>query len=125
MSNENQARVREFSAFHDHAAAERSISRRLSPTVDRFLARSFLGPFFFTLAAFVGVHVLANAIDRFQDVVIKGGALGVVYLLLQVPLGIVLLLPPTCLTAVLFGFGLINRTAGPSRQLQFSLKLIY
>jgi lipopolysaccharide export system permease protein len=102
--------VTQLSAFDHQAAAERSLSRRLSPTVDRFLARSFLSPFFFTLAAFVGVHILANAIDRFQEVVIKGGAFGAAYLLLQVPLGIVLLLPPTCLTAVLLGFGLINRT---------------
>jgi len=110
IPNETRAFLKQSTTPETRTAAERSFSRRLSPTVDRFLARSFLGPFFFTLTAFVGVHVLVNAIDRFQQVVLKGGVLGVAYLLLQVPLGVVLLLPPTCLTAVVLGFGMINRT---------------
>jgi lipopolysaccharide export system permease protein len=84
--------------------------RRLSPTVDRFMMRSFLGPLFAATAAFVGVHVLINTLDRFNDVVVRGGALGIQYMLWQAPIGAVLLLPPTCLTAVLLAFGILNRS---------------
>lgn len=74
------------------------------------LARCFVGPLLAILAAFVGVHVLVNAIGRFQDVVLGGGASGIKFLMLQIPIGIEQLLPPACLTAVLLAFGLLNRT---------------
>ncbi len=81
-----------------------------APTLNGFLTKQFLGPLLGCLVAFVGIHVLANAIDRFDDVVVKGGSLGFQYLLMQIPIGISELLPPTCLVAVLLTFGLLNRS---------------
>ena len=85
---------------------------RLSPTVDRFLAGQFLGPFGFSLAAFSGVYLLVDIFDRFDDLMRYGGfgRLGIEYFLLKLPLIVSQLMPVACLAGALLGLALLNRT---------------
>jgi len=85
---------------------------RLSPTVDRFLAGQFIGPFGFSLAAFTGVYLLVDIFDRFDDLMRYGGfgRLGLEYFALKLPLIVSQLLPVACLAGALLGLALLNRT---------------
>jgi len=85
---------------------------RLSPTVDRFLAGQFIGPFGFSLAAFTGIYLLVDIFDRFDDLMRYGGfnSLGLEYFVLKLPLIVSQLLPVACLAGALLGLALLNRT---------------
>jgi len=85
---------------------------RLSPTMDRFLAGQFFGPFLVCLAAFTAAYLLGDIFDRFDDLIHYGGLglLGLEYFALKVPLMVTQLLPIACLAGVLLGFALLNRT---------------
>jgi lipopolysaccharide export system permease protein len=85
---------------------------RLSPTMDRFLAGQFFGPFLVCLGAFTIAYLLGDVFDRFNDLVHYGGfgLLGLEYFLLKVPLIVSQLLPVACLAGVLLGFALLNRS---------------
>ncbi len=84
---------------------------RLSPTIDRYLAMQFFGPFMVCLAAFTGAYLLGDIFDRFSDLVHYGGLglLGLEYFALRIPLMVSQLLPIACLAGVLLGFALLNR----------------
>lgn len=85
---------------------------RLSPTMDRFLAGQFFGPFLVCLAAFTVAYLIGDIFDRFSDLVHYGGLglLGLEYFALKLPLMVSQLLPIACLAGVLLGFALLNRT---------------
>ena len=85
---------------------------RLSPTIDRFLAGTFFGPFMVCLAAFTAAYLLGDIFDRFDTLVHHGGlgVLGLEYFVLKIPLIVTQLLPIACLAGVLLGFALLNRT---------------
>ena len=85
---------------------------RLSPTVDRFLARRFLEPFLICLAAFVGIYLISEVFERFDDLVHFGalGSLGAEYFLLKLPLITSQLLPVASMAGVLLCFALLNRS---------------
>jgi lipopolysaccharide export system permease protein len=89
-----------------------TIRPRLSPTVDRFLAGTFFGPFLVCLAGFTAAYLLGDLFDRFDTLVHHGGlgTLGLEYFALKVPLIVTQLLPIACLAGVLLGFALLNRT---------------
>ncbi len=89
-----------------------SIRPRLSPTIDRFLAANFFGPFMVCLAAFTAAYLLGDIFDRFDTLVHHGGlgVLGLEYFALKIPLIVTQLLPIACLAGVLLGFALLNRT---------------
>ena len=89
-----------------------TIRPRLSPTIDRFLAGTFFGPFMVCLAAFTAAYLLGDLFDRFDTLVHHGGlgALGLEYFALKVPFIVTQLLPIACLAGVLLGFALLNRT---------------
>lgn len=85
---------------------------RLSPTVDRFLALAFFGPFLVCLAAFTAAYLLGDIFNRFSNLIQYGGLglLGMEYFALKIPLIVSQLLPIACLAGVLLGFALLNRT---------------
>jgi lipopolysaccharide export system permease protein len=85
---------------------------RLSPTVDRFIAGQFFGPFLVCLAAFTACYLIGDVFDRFNDLLHYGGfgMVGIEYFALKLPLIISQLLPVACLAGVLLGFALLNRT---------------
>jgi lipopolysaccharide export system permease protein len=85
---------------------------RLSPTMDRFLAARFLQPFVLALTTFTGIYLLADAFDRFDDLMRFGGLgqLGLLYFIFKLPLIVSQLLPVSCLAGVLIGFGMLNRS---------------
>lgn len=85
---------------------------RLSPTMDRFIAGQFFGPFLVCLAAFTAAYLLGDIFDRFDDLIHYGGLglLGLEYFVLKIPLIVSQLLPIACLAGVLLGFALLNRT---------------
>ncbi len=85
---------------------------RLSPTIDRFLAGTFFGPFLVCLTGFTAAYLLGDLFDRFDTLVHHGGlgTLGLEYFALKVPLIVTQLLPIACLAGVLLGFALLNRT---------------
>ena len=85
---------------------------RLSPTMDRFLAVQFFGPFLVCLGAFTIAYLIGDVFDRFNDLIHYGGfgVLGLEYFLLKIPLIISQLLPVACLAGVLLGFALLNRS---------------
>jgi len=85
---------------------------RLSPTMDRFLAGHFFGPFLVCLGAFTISYLIGDVFDRFNDLVHYGGfgLLGLEYFSLKVPLIVSQLLPVACLSGVLLGFALLNRS---------------
>src|SRR6202041_2751625 len=85
---------------------------RLSPTMDRFLAGQFFGPFLVCLGAFTIAYLLGDVFDRFNDLIHYGGfgLLGLEYFLLKIPLIVSQLLPVACLAGVLLGFALLNRS---------------
>lgn len=85
---------------------------RLSPTMDRFLALQFLGPFLVCLTAFTAAYLLGDVFGRFDDLLHYGGLglLGVEYFALKLPLMVTQLLPIACLAGVLLGFALLNRS---------------
>jgi lipopolysaccharide export system permease protein len=89
-----------------------TIRPRLSPTIDRFLAGTFFGPFLVCLAAFTAAYLLGDIFDRFDTLVHHGGLgiLGLAYFALKIPLIVTQLLPIACLAGVLLGFALLNRT---------------
>ena len=89
-----------------------TIRPRLSPTIDRFLAGTFFGPFMVCLAAFTAAYLLGDIFDRFDTLVHHGGLglLGLEYFALKLPLIVTQLLPIACLAGVLLGFALLNRT---------------
>lgn len=89
-----------------------NIRPRLSPTMDRFLAGTFFGPFLVCLAAFTAAYLLGDIFDRFDTLVHHGGLglLGLEYFLLKIPLIVTQLLPIACLAGVMLGFALLNRT---------------
>ncbi|MFZ0890117.1 MAG: LptF/LptG family permease [Candidatus Binataceae bacterium] len=84
---------------------------RLSPTIDRFLARGFFEPFVVSLIGFTAVSLLGDVFERFDDLVRYGGfgLLGLEYFALKLPLMITQMLPAACLAGVLLGFALLNR----------------
>lgn len=85
---------------------------RLSPTMDRFLAGQFFGPFLICLGAFTVAYLLGDVFDRFSDLIHYGGfgLLGLEYFALKIPLIVSQLLPVACLAGVLLGFALLNRS---------------
>jgi lipopolysaccharide export system permease protein len=85
---------------------------RLSPTMDRFLAGQFFGPFLVCLGAFTVAYLIGDVFDRFNDLIHYGGfgLLGAEYFLLKIPLIVAQLLPVACLAGVLLGFALLNRS---------------
>ncbi|MGH7916473.1 MAG: LptF/LptG family permease [Candidatus Binataceae bacterium] len=85
---------------------------RLSPTMDRFLAGQFFGPFLVCLAAFTVAYLLGDMFDRFNDLIHYGGfgLLGLEYFGFKIPLIVSQLLPVACLAGVLLGFALLNRS---------------
>ncbi len=85
---------------------------RLSPTMDRFLAGQFFGPFLVCLGAFTVAYLIGDVFDRFSDLVRYGGfgLLGLEYFLLKIPLIVSQLLPVASLAGVLLGFALLNRS---------------
>lgn len=89
-----------------------SIRPRLSPTMDRFIAAQFFGPFLVCLAAFSAAYLLGDIFDRFDTLVQHGGlgVLGFEYFALKLPLIVTQLLPIACLAGVLLGFALLNRS---------------
>ena len=93
-----------------------TIRPRLSPTVDRFLAGTFFGPFLVCLAGFTAAYLLGDLFDRFDTLVHHGGlgTLGLEYFALKIPLIVTQLLPIACLAGVLLGFALLNRTGKSS-----------
>ncbi|HYA35909.1 MAG TPA: LPS export ABC transporter permease LptG [Candidatus Binataceae bacterium] len=84
----------------------------LSPTVDRFVAVNFLGPFAVCVTGFTAAYLLGDIFDRFDDLLHYGGLgiLGLEYFLLKLPLIVSQLLPVACLAGALLGFALLNRT---------------
>lgn len=89
-----------------------TIRPRLSPTMDRFLAVNFFGPFLVCVAAFTVTYVLGDVFDRFDDLMHYGGfgLLGLGYFALKLPFIISQILPVACLAGVLLGFALLNRS---------------
>ncbi|MGH7836433.1 MAG: LptF/LptG family permease, partial [Candidatus Binataceae bacterium] len=89
-----------------------STRARLSPTLDRFLAGQFFGPFLACLAVFTIAYLLGDVFDRFNDLIHYGGfgVLGLEYFALKIPLIVSQLLPVACLAGVLLGFALLNRS---------------
>ncbi|HKV54342.1 MAG TPA: LPS export ABC transporter permease LptG [Candidatus Binataceae bacterium] len=89
-----------------------SMRPRLSPTMDRFLAGQFIGPFMVCLAAFTIAYLLGDMFDRFNDLIHYGGfgLLGLEYFAFKLPLIISQLLPVAGLAGVLLGFALLNRS---------------
>jgi lipopolysaccharide export system permease protein len=85
---------------------------RLSPTMDRFIAGQFFGPFLVCLGAFTIAYLLGDVFDRFKDLVHYGGfgLLGLEYFALKIPLIVSQMLPVACLAGVLLGFALLNRS---------------
>lgn len=85
---------------------------RLSPTMDRFLAGQFFGPFLVCLGAFTVAYLIGDVFDRFKDLIHYGGfgLLGLEYFALKIPLIVSQLLPVACLAGVLLGFALLNRS---------------
>jgi lipopolysaccharide export system permease protein len=88
------------------------IRSRLSPTIDRFIAANFFGPFMVCLTAFTAAYLLGDIFDRFDTLVHHGGlgVLGLEYFGLKLPLIVTQVLPIACLAGVLLGFALLNRT---------------
>jgi lipopolysaccharide export system permease protein len=89
-----------------------SLHSRLSPTMDRFIAGQFFGPFLVCLGAFTVAYLIGDMFDRFNDLIHYGGfgLLGLEYFALKLPLMISQLLPIACLAGVLLGFALLNRS---------------
>src|SRR5271170_7148707 len=85
---------------------------RLSPTIDRFLARRFFEPFIVCVAAFTASYLLGDIFERFNDLMQYGGLglLGVEYFVLKLPLIVSQILPAACLAGTLLGFALLNRS---------------
>src|SRR5271156_6464584 len=85
---------------------------RLSPTMDRFIAGQFFGPFVICLGAFTIAYLIGDVFDRFNDLIHYGGfgLLGLEYFALKIPLIVSQLLPIACLAGVLLGFALLNRS---------------
>ncbi|HTW89293.1 MAG TPA: LptF/LptG family permease [Candidatus Binataceae bacterium] len=85
---------------------------RLSPTVDRFMAGNFVGPFLVCLAAFTITYLIGDIFDRFDDLMHYGGfsLLGIRYFALKIPLIISQLLPVACLAGALLGLALLSRS---------------
>jgi lipopolysaccharide export system permease protein len=85
---------------------------RLSPTIDRFLARRFFEPFLVCVAAFTASYLLGDIFERFDDLMHYGGLglLGIEYFLLKLPLIVSQILPAACLAGTLLGFALLNRS---------------
>lgn len=85
---------------------------RSSPTMNRFIAGQFFGPFLVCLTAFTAAYLLGDIFDRFSDLLRYGGVglLGLEYFALKLPLIVSQLLPIACLAGVLLGFALLNRS---------------
>ena len=85
---------------------------RLSPTIDRFMAVNFIGPFFVCLAAFTITYLIGDIFDRFDDLMHYGGfsLLGLRYFALKIPLIVSQLLPVACLAGALLGLALLSRS---------------
>ena len=88
------------------------LRRALSPTVNRFLAAQFFGPFLVSLAAFTIAYLLGDMFDRFSDLIRYGGfgLLGLEYFAFKLPLIVSQLLPIASLAGVLLGFAMLNRS---------------
>ena len=88
------------------------LRRALSPTVNRFLAAQFFGPFLVSLAAFTIAYLLGDMFDRFNDLLHYGGfgLLGLEYFAFKLPLIVSQLLPVASLAGLLLGFALLNRS---------------
>jgi lipopolysaccharide export system permease protein len=86
--------------------------RSLSPTINRFLAAQFFGPFLVSLVAFTIAYLLGDMFDRFRDLLRYGGfgLIGLEYFTLKLPLIVSQLLPVAGLAGVLMGFALLNRS---------------
>jgi lipopolysaccharide export system permease protein len=89
-----------------------TLHRPFAPTIDRFLAAVFLGPFAVSLAAFTIAYLLGDMFDRFSDLIRYGGfgLLGLEYFAFKLPLILSQLLPAASLAGVLLGFALLNRS---------------
>jgi lipopolysaccharide export system permease protein len=85
---------------------------RLSPTIDRFMAANFLGPFSVCLAAFTITYLIGDIFDRFDDLMHYGGfsLLGIQYFALKLPLIVSQILPVACLAGALLGLALLSRS---------------
>lgn len=84
----------------------------LSPTVNRFLGRQFLGPLLVCLMALVLVYLTGDLFDRFEELIRHQGfgLIALEYFLLKLPLMVSQLLPAACLAAALLGLGLLSRS---------------
>jgi lipopolysaccharide export system permease protein len=97
---------------HSQRQSPMRLHRALSPTIDRFLAAQFFGPFMVSLAAFTVAYLLGDMFDRFSDLIRYGGfgLLGLEYFAFKLPLIVSQLLPVASLAGVLLGFALLNRS---------------
>src|SRR5690242_1962166 len=89
-----------------------TLHRPFAPTIDRFLAAVFFGPFALSLAVFTIAYLLGDMFDRFSDLIRYGGfgLLGLEYFAFKLPLIVSQLLPVAGLAGVLLGFALLNRS---------------
>ncbi|MGH7907908.1 MAG: LPS export ABC transporter permease LptG [Candidatus Binataceae bacterium] len=88
------------------------IRSRLSPTIDRFLAMTFIGGFLACLADFTITYLLGDIFNRFDDLMHYGGfgLLGAEYFALKLPLIVSQVLPVACLAGALLGLALLARS---------------
>jgi lipopolysaccharide export system permease protein len=88
------------------------LHRAFPPTINRFLAAQFFGPFAVSLAAFTIAYLLGDMFDRFNDLLRYGGfgMLGLKYFMFKLPLIVSQLLPVASLAGVLLGFAMLNRS---------------
>lgn len=89
-----------------------ALRSRLSPTIDRFIAVQFFGPFLVCLAGFTATYMLGDLFDRFDELLRRGGLglVGLEYFLFKLPLMVSQLLPVASLAGVLLGLALLNRS---------------
>lgn len=85
--------------------------RLLLPVVGRHLGREFLSAFGLTMAAFVGIYLMADFFDRLDTFLKHGAAAGAILrlFLFKVPLIVTQVTPVAVLAAGLVGLGLLAR----------------
>lgn len=85
---------------------------RLPPTVAWLVMRIFVETFLAALITFLVLDLLASFIDKFDDLMSYGllRPAGIEYLLLKLPLMTSQLTPIACLTGVLLGLAMLNRS---------------
>ena len=86
-------------------------NRLLLPMVGRHLGREFLSAFGLTLAAFVGIYLVADFFDRLDTFLKHGASAGAIIsmFLFKMPLIVAQVIPIAVLAAGLVGLGLLAR----------------